>query len=67
MKKYIITGKSRLTGNRDRLTPPISLQMATDLVTKENRRRARSRRGHHAYSQLRIESAEPMQLELCFT
>lgn len=65
--KYYITGISRLTGDRDKLTPPITLELAQDLIEQELTRRRRARRGGAAYTHLRIVEAVPEQLKLSFT
>lgn len=65
--KYYITGVNKLTGERDRLTPPIALDLAQDLIEKEQTRRRRFRLYHCAYDRLRIVEAESVQLELLFT
>lgn len=64
MTGYIITGRSALTGQRDQLTPPISGTMARDLLVKATE--MRRKRGKLAYTDLRVERIEAVQLQLHF-
>jgi hypothetical protein len=65
MINYIITGRSALTGERDQLTPPISGTMARDLLAKaESMRRHRRKL---AYTDLRVERQDAVQLQITFS
>ena len=50
MKKYCITGKNRITRQREVITIPCSLQNAVDILAREKKKPAKKR----SYLDLRI-------------
>ena len=63
MREYIITGINQLTGEREELTPALSLLAAEEALLAETVRRRRRRR-KCAYIHLRIEVFNPYKLSL---
>ena len=62
-QRYIITGKNRLTAEREALTPPITLETARKLMEWEVQRRCRGKY-LFAYTYLKIDKVQPNQLRL---
>ena len=59
---FCITARNRLTGEREVVTPPMSLQTAKDMKLKYGYRNHRK----SAYTNPKIEVYPPMQLKLEF-
>lgn len=62
--RYILTGISRLTGAREQISRPMAEEEARALL--ENKKRTRRHRAHTAYTRLRAERMQPIQLTLKF-
>lgn len=62
--RYIITGRNELTRQRDQLSRPMGKQEALERLEREVENRKYQR--HAAYTRLRIERLESVQLTIQF-
>lgn len=62
---YVITGISRLTGDREKISREMSREEAEERLQLEKARRKDRRRP--AYTRLRVDRVEPVQLTLNFS
>lgn len=63
-QQYVITGISRLTGTREVISRPMAHQEAEDRLRIE--RNSRRTRKQSAYTRLRVERVQPIQLTFKF-
>lgn len=63
-QKYVITGLSRLTGVREVISRPMAQMEAEDRLQVE--RKSRRTRKQSAYTRLRVERVQPIQLTFKF-
>lgn len=61
---YIITGRNRLTGQRDEISGAMPLEMAEERLERELQSRKYQR--YQAYTHLRVEHVKPIQLQIKF-
>ena len=63
-RRYIITGRNKLTGEREAITRPMGENEALARLEIEKNRRKNKR--HCAHAWLRVERVLPVELELNF-
>lgn len=63
-QQYVITGISRLTGNRDEISRPMGYDEAVERLQRELESRRMHK--HPAYTRLRVERRLPIQLSFQF-
>lgn len=63
-EQWVITGKNKITGEREEISRPMSEDEAAQRLIREKASRKVQR--FHPYSQLRIEKRLPVQLTIQF-